>query len=52
MPYDNPKQPLAIFLNIKRRKGLEAAKTFANKHSADMGKSQGGRPYRARKRSK
>lgn len=56
MPYSNPKQPVAIFLDIKRRQGLEAAKAFGRKHSAEMSKgskaaakNRGARPYRARK---
>lgn len=51
MPYSNSKQPVAIFLNLKRRKGAAAAKAFAEKHSADMSKgarAAGSRPYKAR----
>lgn len=47
MPYD-PKQAKAIFLNIKRKKGLAAAKAFGEKHAADFRKSTGQRPYKAR----
>ena len=36
MPYSNPKQPVAIFLSIKRRQGLKAAKAFGRKHSEDF----------------
>ncbi len=36
MPYDNPKQAKAIFLNIKRKKGLAAAKQFGEKHREDF----------------
>lgn len=39
MPYSNPKQPTAIFLNIKRRKGEAAAKAFARKHREEMSAS-------------
>lgn len=52
MPFSNPKQPIAVFLNIKRRQGANAARAFAEKHRKDMGKSGGAKPYRARKRSK
>ena len=50
MPYDNPKQATAIFLNIRRRKGAAAAKAFARKHSGDMarGVERGKAPYRRR----
>lgn len=43
MPYDNPKQPVAIMLAIKRRKGAAAAKAFVHKHKRDF------KPYRSRK---
>lgn len=46
MPYQQ-KQARAIFLDIKRRQGLEAAKQFGRKHKADL---SGGRPYRPRRR--
>lgn len=49
MPYDNPKQPIAAFLNIKRRKGPAAARAFAKKHRADLSKGSSARPYKARK---
>lgn len=35
MPYDKD-QAQAIFLNIKRKKGLAAAKKFGRKHSEDL----------------
>lgn len=38
MPYDNPKQAQAVFLAIKRAKGLAAAKAWAKKHRKDMSK--------------
>lgn len=53
MPYSNPKQPAAIFLSIKRRKGLAAAKAFGRKHrdelSAGAKATHGQPPYKARK---
>lgn len=53
MPYSNSKQPVAIFLDIKRRQGLAAAEAFGRKHRAEMAKgakgAHGQRPY---KRSK
>ena len=36
MPYDNPKQAVAIFLDIKRKKGLKKAKEFGRKHREDF----------------
>lgn len=51
MPYENPKQAAAIFLSIKRRQGLEAAKAFGRKHRDDLAKSAKSavkRPYKAR----
>lgn len=58
MPYSNPKQPIAIFLDIQRKKGQAAAKAFADKHRSEMSRGakaaardRGSRPYRARKRS-
>lgn len=57
MPYSNPKQPVAIFLDIKRRQGLEAAKAFGRKHRTEMkqsakavAKERSGRAYRPRSR--
>lgn len=53
MPFKNAKQPVAIFLDIKRRQGLQAAKMFAEKHHNEMSrgaKAHGQRPYRAKKR--
>jgi hypothetical protein len=56
MPYSNPKQALAIFLEIQRRRGQAAAEAFGKKHSADMSrgakaaaKASGRRPYRPKK---
>lgn len=49
MPYPK-KQAVAIFLDIRRRQGEAAAKSFAHKHSADMARGKGERPYRARGR--
>lgn len=37
MPYER-KQVVAIFLNIKRKKGKKAAKKFARKHRGDFKK--------------
>lgn len=49
MPYDNPKQAAAIFLSIKRKQGLEAAKAFGRKHAEDMSRStKATKPYAAR----
>lgn len=51
MPYSNPKQATAVFLSIKREKGLAAAKRWAKKHSSEMAesvKARGPRTYRAR----
>lgn len=52
MPFKNAKQPVAIFLDLKRRQGAQAAKAFAAKHKNEMsrGAAHGQRPYRARKR--
>lgn len=36
MPYENPRQAVAIFLDIKRRKGDAAAHRWARKHRADF----------------
>lgn len=36
MPYDDPKQATAIFLDIKRKKGLKKAKEFGRKHRQDF----------------
>lgn len=59
MPYSNPKQGLAIFLDLQRKKGQAAAEAFAHKHKGDMArgakaaaKARGSKPYRARKRDK
>lgn len=61
MPYSNPKQPVAAFLNIKRKQGLSAAKAFGRKHREELEsaakskmKASGQRPYSGRgsKRSK
>lgn len=53
MPYSNPKQATAIFMDIKRRRGLEAAREFGRKHRTDMSKgakaAAGKRPYQLRK---
>lgn len=50
MPYDNPKQPIAIFLDIKRRQGLAAAKRFGEKHREEFKKRRKKpRPYRPRR---
>jgi hypothetical protein len=54
MPYPK-KQAVAVFMDIKRRQGLEAAKAFGRKHRDDLSKgakAHGQRPYKARKRSK
>ena len=50
MPYKDPKQATAVFLNIKRRRGMAAAKAFGRKHREDF-KSEGrpNRPYRSRR---
>jgi plasmid stabilization system protein ParE len=40
MPYDNPKQATAIFLDIKRKQGLSAAKAFGRKHREDLQRGQ------------
>lgn len=50
MPYSNPKQATAVFLNIKRREGLAAAKAFGRKHREDMARGQKARrPYTPRR---
>lgn len=37
MPYDEKSgQATAAFMNIKRKKGLAAAKSFGKKHAADL----------------
>lgn len=36
MPYSNSHQALAVFLQIKRTKGLAAAKAWAKKHHGEM----------------
>ena len=50
MPYSNPKQATAIFLDLKRKQGLKAAKMFAEKHKADMrrGSSNSNLSYKPR----
>ena len=49
MPYDNPKQAVAIFLDIKRRQGSAAAKAFGRKHRGDFkARRKKPRPYRPR----
>lgn len=57
MPYSNPKQPVAAFLDIKRRQGLQAARAFADRHKADMkrgaqsaARSRSSKAYRPRGR--
>lgn len=40
MPYSNPKQSTAAFLNIKRRQGLAAAKAFGRRHREDLARAQ------------
>lgn len=52
MPYSNPKQAKAIFLNIKRRRGMAAAKAFGRKHAEDMAKDGGQKPYKSRAKRK
>lgn len=52
MPWSNPKQPVAIFLDLKRRKGDAAARAFAKKHPGEMARgakaAHPGRNYRPR----
>lgn len=36
MPYSNPKQATAVFLQIKREKGLAAAKVWGRKHRGEI----------------
>jgi hypothetical protein len=52
MPWKNAKQPIAIFLDIRRRQGEHAAKQFAEKHQSEMSRgaqaAHGKRPYKAR----
>lgn len=49
MPWKNPKQAAAIFLNLQRRKGLAAAEAFGRKHREEM--SQGARrPYKSKQK--
>ena len=52
MPWSNPKQPVAIFLDLKRRKGEGAARAFAKKHPGEMARgaqaSHNKRNYRPR----
>ena len=53
MPYSNPKQATAAFLNIKRRQGLEAARAFGRKHREDLSrgaKSHAPRAYKSRRK--
>lgn len=59
MPYDNPDQAQAVFLAIKKRQGLAAAKKWAAKHKGSMGgkapdkkKKKHGRPMGYMIRSK
>lgn len=52
MPYSNPKQATAAFLDIKRRQGLGKAKAFGRKHADALSKAakmRGKKPYRSRK---
>ncbi|HET6566511.1 MAG TPA: hypothetical protein VFG50_01015 [Rhodothermales bacterium] len=52
MPYD-PKsgQATAAFLNIKRRKGVAAAKAFGRKHASDLAAAAKARGSRRRRSS-
>ena len=53
MPYSNPKQATAIFLDIQRKRGQAAAKAFADRHRGDMKRAaqdRSSRTYNARKR--
>lgn len=47
MPYSNPRQPVAIFLSIKRRRGEAAAEAFGRKHRDEFRKAA---RYRTRNR--
>lgn len=47
MPYKDPKQAKAIFLDIKRRQGLQAAKAFGRKHR-DAFRKGAGTSYKSR----
>lgn len=51
MPYDDPKQAVAIFLDIKRRQGAAAARAFGRKHREDFKgrRRKKPRPYRPRR---
>ncbi len=49
MPYDNPKQALAVFLSIKREKGLAAARAWAKKHHTEMSAAMKGNHHAAKK---
>lgn len=51
MPYSDPKQAVAIFLSIKRKRGLAAAKAFGRKHADDFGRKHKPRPYRPRRKA-
>lgn len=48
MPYPK-KQETAIFLDIKRRQGMAAAKAFARKHSEGAPPPKNARPYTGRR---
>ena len=48
MPYSNPKQATAIFMDIQRKRGMAAAKAFGRKHKADMARGAMA-SYRSRK---
>lgn len=49
MPYDAKSgQATAAFLNIKRRKGVAAAKAFGRKHAADLSAAAKARPKAGR----
>lgn len=55
MPYSNPKQAIAVFLDIKRKKGLDAAKAWGRQHRGELSAAMKGnhnhhgRQYKARK---
>jgi hypothetical protein len=50
MPYNNEKrQATAVFLNIKRRQGLAAAKKFGRKHAVELSAERKGYKPRSRR---
>jgi hypothetical protein len=48
MPYTNPSQATAVFLSIKKKQGLAAAKAFGRKHRKELSSEAKGRQHKAK----